>query len=635
MSADLVREVERAIAMGDADRVFELVLPLKEKERRAVAKSARAAYDGTWQWNRPLRDESRHVAVAMAFAGTVTVRQLATNSWVLRSGSNGEVGERQYQLVVARGRRFVSDFVRMNLRSRWGALGPLALRAVREGVIDRPDGDEYVRAIVWDAGRGHLAHERIDSVYQSLLEHPGRLDEVWLVFEHDVGGDLAHVVKWSRDEPGSLGTGENRWTYALVRLAAEGKLDRQRLLDASLDALMRDCKPADLGWYAQFHEALEPTLEERQARLDRYQVLVTSPSVPALRAGLAALKAFGDALPSEDLARSAPAVLLQPQKTHAVAMLRLLEAAAKRDEAARPMLLGAAAQALSHEKQDVQERALKLLERYPDDVPRAELLAQVEAVAPTLRAGVEALTGLETTREIAAPPIEELTGPAATAIQNGHWPEPRVPEPVPSGGPLEPVESVDELIELASALLEDQGTGDDAERFLDGVSRLCDERPPNFERLTEGLVKRAYAPDVAFPDAMSGHHIVSHVVLAWARGVKRGTVARPSIGGFLVGRAIEVADRAKKRQARPLMSFPTHAGGWLDAGELEQRPQTKGWRKGAERYDATVAGLRTLTGPGVELMPQLTLQHNRWGGEPQRRVGVQVLAMLAELQKLP
>ena len=632
MSADLVQEVERAISDGDADRVYELVLPLKEKERRAVAKPVRAAFESFWNWQN--RDEAQQRAGALAWAGTATARQLASTSWVLQSGIYGEAGEREYQLVAARGSRFVTDFVRMNLRSEGPGLWPLVRRAVREGVIERPDGDEYVRAMVFGIGLSPQAHENVNSVYEALREDPDLIEEIWLVFEHEVGGDLAHQNAWRALGPGQYENGENRWIHALRRLAVEGDLDRQRLLDASLDALMRDFRPSTLTWYVQLHEALEPTLEERQDRLDRYLALITSPAAPALKAGLGGLKELGDAVPSEDLARAATPALVQPQKTHAIAMLRQLESAAKRDEESRPVLLGAAAQALSHEKQDVQERALKLLERYEEDAPRAELLSYLDAVAPTLRPRVDALTGLETKHEIAAPPMEELTGPAALAVQNGRWPDPRLPDFLPPGEALTPVESVDELIELASALLEDQGTGDEAERFLEGVSRLCGERPQGFERRTEGLVKRAHAPWVAFPDAVSGHHLVSLVVLAWARGTKRVTVARPSIGGFLVGRAIEIADRARKRQVRPVLSFPTHAGGWLDPSELERRPRPKGLRR-ADRYDATVAHLRTLAGPGIGLMPELTVGRSAWGGEPPSRVGVQILEMSAELQKVP
>ena len=472
--------------------------------------------------------------------------------------------------------------------------------------------------MVSGVGHGHRAHEQVESIYEALVEDEGLLDEVWLVFEHEVGGNLANTDAWISRRPGEYARGENRWTYALVRLAAEGRLDRQRLLDASLDALMRDFRPSGLGWYAQLHETLEPTLEERQARLDRYLALVTSPAPPALKEGLAGIKELGDAVPPEDLARSASAALLQPQKTHAVAMLRQLEAAAKRDEQARPVLLGAAAQALSHEKQDVQERALRLLDRYPDDVPRAELLAQLDAVAPTLRSRVEALTGLETTREIAAPPIEELTGPAAVAIQNGRWPDPRLPELVPSVDPLEPVESVDELIELAAALLEGQGSGDDAERFVDGVSRLCEERPRGFESRTAGLVERAGTKWFFGPQPIvSGQDAIAILVRAWARGRKPTPRVAPgrTFGTLFARRIQEVASRVAKSRAHTLRSFPSHAGGWLDGETLAGRPQPKGLlRRDSEPSDALVAKLRSLSATSIGLMPEQTLGRNPWGG---------------------
>ena len=83
--------------------------------------------------------------------------------------------------------------------------------------------------------------------------------------------------------------GDNRWLHALSTARRRGRLDRQRLLDASLDALMRDFRASTVGWYAKLHEELEPTRTERVERLDRYMALVTSPAPVVARRGLAAL----------------------------------------------------------------------------------------------------------------------------------------------------------------------------------------------------------------------------------------------------------------------------------------------------------------------------------------------------------
>jgi hypothetical protein len=636
VSADLVREVEAAIKAGDADRVRDLFVPLKEKERRAVAKHFRDPYSRVG-WNFQERLEPQHLAATVAWAATATARQLSSWSWSLEA-TPGDVDPRVGDVLLSRGRGLVGNLARMLLQGDSLSLWPWVRRAVREGVIDRPEGEDYIRGMVFGAGAGPNWHERLESVYEGLLADPELLDEVWSIFEYELGADLANTKTWSY--PGGEYTrGDNRWIYALTRLADERKVDRGRLLDASLDALMRDFRPSTLPWYAELHEALEPTPDERQERLDRYLALVTSPAAPALKEGLAGLKELGDAVPSDQLARAATAALVQPLKTHAIAMLRQLEAAVKRDEAGRTVLLGAAAQALAHEKPDVQERTLKLLERYAEDAPRAELLAYLDAVAPPLRPRLEALTGIETEREISAPPLEELTGPAAVAVQDGRWPEPRLPEWGPSGEPLSPVESVDELIELTSALLEGQGTGDDVERFLEGVSRLCAERPRRFKQRTEGLAKQAQPPLAVYslggifgggtagpPEAVSGHELISLVALAWVRGARPVTAEQPTLGGLLVARAVEVARRARKRSARPLLSFPTRVGGWVDPEELAKREEGVGrLRNRPDPADQAAAHYRAYAGPPIALMPEATIRRSRWAHqEAQKSVGVRI-----------
>ena len=48
----------------------------------------------------------------------------------------------------------------------------------------------------------------------------------------------------------------------------EGRLDRNRVLDAVLAAPLRDWAAADLGWYVGMHDALELTVDEAADRVD-------------------------------------------------------------------------------------------------------------------------------------------------------------------------------------------------------------------------------------------------------------------------------------------------------------------------------------------------------------------------------
>jgi hypothetical protein len=611
-----VDELRQAIRAGEVERVAELLVAANEKERRAAAKSVGAQAD-LWRWDRNERHLRRQQAAVLAWAGTATAREISSGAWALVR-LDDQLDDAVYTVLAARGRGFMENLARMLLRERsfgW----PLVRRAAREGVIARPEHPNFVGGMIFWVGTRN-GHNAPDSVYRGLVDEPEYLDDVWELFEHDFGTDL-----------GMWGQEDNRWRTALVRLAAEGRLDRERLLDASLDALMRDFRPSGLAWYAQLHEALEPTREERAARLDRYLALVASPAPPAVKAGLAGLKALDDGVSAEELARAAPAALAQPQKTQALEVLRLLERAAKRDEVGRPVLLAAAANALGHERTDVQERAVKLIERYPEDAPRAELLAYVDAVAPTLRSRVEELTGMATGPEpVAAPPLEELGAEAAVFVRERRWPEPRLPQPAPVR-PLEPIESVDELIELSAALLEGQGSGDDAERFLDGVSRLCAERPPRFTERTAGIVKQA--GQIGPWELRRGRGMVACVVRAWARRQYRRERenAWTMIGGLLAARTLEVSERAASQIARPLLSTPTHEGGWLDRETLVERAQRTGRIfNRAGQADYAVAGFRTLAGPPISLMPDRTVGPPQTAGVSYR-VGIRIDSLPSEL----
>src|SRR5262249_31064154 len=261
--------------------------------------------------------------------------------------------------------------------------------------------------------------------------------------------------------------------------------------------------------------------------------------------------------------RVAPTPFTHRQKNLSTETLAMLERLSGRHAAARPALLEATSHALAHENADVQSRALKVLEKYADDVPRATLLGYVEAVSPTLRGRLEALSGLVRVVQDDVRVIE-IRAPIQPVLSLEHVLAGRTT--------VAPVASVGELIELAAVLLEGQGDGDDCERFLDGVSRLCDQRPPGFERQTEGLAKRAEATSVWGTPVPIGY-----IIQAWTRG-RRQRVASPpaTFVGFLGGRVEEVAKRAVRGVARPLLALPTHSGGWIDPDVLEARERATG-----------------------------------------------------------
>jgi Family of unknown function (DUF6493) len=611
----------------DPSQVREEMRSLKEPERRKRAKAAQDAFDKMRLPGGRNRPSIEWHAAALDWVGTATGRRIARDFWRIgfELDGNPRLVEDVYVVLAARGRAFFQTLAGGLLRDEggWGSW-PLVRRAVRERLIDPPDGEEYIRRFAAGVlSRGAL--NEIDATYVALLADPGLLDrEVWQLFEIDVGSELSNATTWHPPGAGEpSGRGENRWLYALPRLAAEGRLDRSRLLDASLDALLRDFRASSVGWYAKLHEALEPTPEERVDRLDRYLSLVTSPAPAVVKEGLAALRVIEDAVPPRAFAQVAPTPFSQRQKNVSTETLALLDRLCRRHPEERPVLLAAAAHALGHERTDVQERAVKLLEQHPEDVPRAALLQYVEVVSPALRARVEALTGVATPRD---EPGKMVIEPPKAA----HRPA----DVLEDLARLEPVATVDELIELAAMLVEGGGDGDDCERFLDGVSRLCAERPAGFERRTAGLAKRTEAASYWGPVA-SGTELVAYVVRAWTRGRRPERLAgAQTVFGFLAGRAEEVARRAARGRARPLLAFPTSSGGFIDRAVLDERLSRTGrLLNRPEPYDRAQAYARAFVPRGPLAYERSVTETTQWG-RTTRRLRLRAAEAPAELGEL-
>ncbi len=198
---------------------------------------------------------------------------------------------------------------------------------------------------------------------------------------------------------------------------------------------------------------------------------------------------------------------------------------------------------------------------------------------------------------------------------------------------IRPLATLDELIDAALATLEDPDQYDEIERVFDGVSRLCDQRPDDFDRRTGPLLKRA-------KQLTTRHHVVPFsgvhpmtnllgVLLSWLSGqcaTLRPTRLHnhaaveysladitdtwyvstpPRTGASLATRARALADRAASRQAGPLLSAPTHAGGWIHPLALAKRVQLMHGANEAGDLEQVLALLRLAPDQRAESIPLL------------------------------
>lgn len=616
-------ELEAAIRAGNLNHCIRLIEAGSEPERRAAAPVAHQWLTAAWDRHLDrtsisaieLPSDANLVAriaktASVAVAGTATFSELKSLGWRV-----WHLEEPAWRILAARRVDWLQGWAEWvlgeNSRS-W----IYVRRLVRDGLITKPDKDSYTTAMLGYCWRNSPLE--LLSLDPELLE-----DEIWRLFRVEGGGEdsLAARDKYS--------TEDQSWRYTLLTLCGEGKLSRERLLDESLGALERDFAQFRAGWFSQFHEALSPTVPERAARVDQYLALLASRVPPTVSFALKALSLLDKEgiVPGAALVGQIAPALAAREKGTVKSALRLLDRAARREPTLAAGVAVVACEALLHEAPDVQEAGFTLVQRYgrPEDPELRHLVsARREDLAASQRAAVDAWLGVERSparpeaptldptladleaRAQALPAaLAELAGvsPALEAARTGSLDlpplsltDPRIPR-LAAEAALTPITRLDELIDRFAALLESPESPDEIERVLDGVSRLCGERPDDFERRTGPLWQRATKlaqRGRGVPWTGYLPHDLPELAIAWLTGKVASPVlkANKDLTYFLGERMRELAERAAARQPAPLLGTPTHAGGWIDPQVLVER--LKGWPASVPypRFEAIQALLR-------------------------------------------
>ena len=368
---------------------------------------------------------------------------------------------------------------------------------------------------------------------------PWLTDSLWQLFEVEGGGQssLAACDKYGAD-----------WQALFLHYTADGTLDRQRVLDASLEALDRGFSEFRAGWFLRLHEALEPTLDERAERATRYVRLLSSPQGPTQAFSLKALEVLHKErrVDPADLLDGLDHMMGARAKGTVLRAIKLAESIAKTEPTLVTRASETIAVALVHASPEVQARALDVLGRHH---AHAVLTPQhVAMVAPSNQARAAALAG-----------ADALESPAAS-IGSGQLAD-RAPIP------MEPVETIEELVEAIAAALENAEQLVLLERALQGISRHCNQESG---QAGAALAKRARS--LLSRDCPEPTQSLCQVVLAWVARIPppRLRVQR-SVVGFLQGWVWSVAQRAASGISAPLLATPTHEGGWIDPAEAVAR----------------------------------------------------------------
>lgn len=392
------------------------------------------------------------------------------------------------------------------------------------------------------------------------------------------------------------------WQAVIEWAASEGLVDKSRLLAACLSALDRTSNQTERNGALILIKCINADAETLADQLANWLRLVTDDQPAVAGFAITQLQTLEKAkrIDAEGAIAVLPHAFNHSIKSHALNAVKLLSRLAMQ-KSLRRQAIEAVAAGLMHPNKDVQAAAIETLQKHlqPTDEEALRIIAgSVESVSQTLRKEVEALAATsasreDTTREdnrYADTQVADLDSLAvrASTLAAEVRQRFRIDEAISAASegridehcrwrmmdvcvlnqaaPIEPIRTVEELVDVTASAVEQCDDPDTADRVLSGITRLCDQRTVNFEALTKPLAERACVyfmnrPNRGIVGGFLGNGF-SNLIAAWLGGEQDEDACplRDPINCYLV----EIEQRVRTGKSFSLFSEATHQGGWID-----------------------------------------------------------------------
>lgn len=609
----LQRDASQRCSMEDAQQLAEAAALLTEADRRKLSKIVIAKLaEPTDHRHYSSRYHEFLQLAALAVCPLGTVKKI-TSFYEFEPAALKVLCDRRPDWID----KWIADTLAKNRFSiSWWFFGGL----LNAGACTKPDSEAYVRYLAqldcfvepWGGRRGQ--NQNFTARSDFLRANPLILADLWRFFEVDTGvfhmlGD--HLVAGPAPDEKKY----EDWADTLLSLSQTGHLDRQRLLTATLRALNSPFAANSLTGFVRFYDRLNPSSDERRAAQPSFCELLACRNTHVVKFALDQLGELQKAklLDSAAYLAAAPAVFALKPKGQPQAALALGVKLTKEHPELVPEVANLSIEALQHESSDVQAAAVKLLEGWQARLHRdlaSELRAKDPGLAASIRPRVQALiAALDSSSAPAAEATnndpfsleewqaraetipagwcslagvdEALEMAAGDQLFQGVWFSPNYVPVLTSCEPIVPIDTVDELLDAVAHALEEIESADQLERILDGVSRLCGERPPDFEHRAKPLVARLLSDKRDNPRGILGFTLsakLAQLLLRWLGEngqVRFQSIDDPrSLSKFIERRLREIEARVVANKPAPLVSAPTHQHGWLDARVFVERLRT-------------------------------------------------------------
>ena len=487
---------------------------------------------------------------------------------------------------------------------------------IRTGVCRKPDSPAHLQLLA------------VFGLRADFDEDPDLLEDAWGLFRVP-NQAFAFAARVKPDEAAKWKESRGQsWPQIFYYYAHQGRIDRGRLLDASLKALWGEFNAYARAGLMEIHLLLAATEDERLARQSAYIELLRNPEAPVVAFALTVIKSLANAkgFDAEAALKALPAVFELKPKSQPKAALSLLKTLVRQRPDLKTLAIEAALCGLAHPESDVQLAALKCLESWRNDgLPGEKLVELRELVSPLARPQLNQLiSGLG---DSAAPGVErdepQVVEPQATeqpastadlrarieqiapawravwkldeslsAFEAGTLPPPAdidaAPRVLVGLSRMAPIADGQELIDAVAQALERLDSPMELERILDGLSQFGLERSGDFMARTSALRKRMVGTDTQMRlDSLLAARFMLRPLFdllgawlgigasgqpSWLRGILQYSTKQPPVHEVLCQRAKMIRSRLfEQNRCGRLLSFPTHEHGWIDPRVFVER----------------------------------------------------------------
>ena len=636
--------IEKLILHGKTKDLVATLKPLSIKERKKLSGTIYTVYSVAkkkWEY-RKIPDKHRYLAEKIhvlnmqavfkkAQLAVLAVCPYSKTKNVITWVNGGEYQKWMFEILKDRNPSWLKDWIEHRLEhNNTIFLWELVRKLMDQGLLDKPKCDGYVRSMVfyfsmWSQKK---KEEPIPSLVERLISIPDTTEDVYRLFEIESSAFQKHYMESWDKKPANFQT----WTTAVGILCELGYLDRNRILDASLNGLNLGFSELQLSGFIKVHNHLKPTdseISKRQSTyMDLLQLRVSRVSDFALKK-LSKLERINE-LDADLFFKHISSVTGLPTKTPIKGALKLAKRVLRKhpEQTAASYLL--AYEALQNESSEIQELACDIIEFLHSHLETENLdsfIPLISGCAPKPQERLYSLFALdpvsqENTRtvhedqlnyildELALIPDDKKTRWGlnkahlfASLPQHTEFEALEI-SVLSTARSISPIQSLEGLIDAISHAIEVVDSADEIERILDGISRFCDQKPDDFEIQTAALLNRIQEPRYSESqrELITGWGRLSlafqDLLMTWLTG-KYWNSPPPFYYTEIpyliinINRIKELTRRVYKQQAGPLFAAPTHEHGWIDPIQLVARLRhlEEDWIH-CRRHDLTQALLR-------------------------------------------